>query len=210
MKAARFHGRKDIRIDNIPEPELRPGTVRLKVAWCGICGTDLHEYLEGPIFIPSPGHPHPLSHEEPPVTMGHEFSGTVEAVGEGVTDIAVGENAVVEPYFVCKAEGCLHLEGNERSIVIVLRYEAILGGSEGVHNCVDQRDDQTSRYGRSLGSGSAFAGRRDVVGHREALRSGPLSLKIECGGTSARIATPDEQSASSMYGSRSARVIGGP
>lgn len=101
MKAARFHGPGDIRIEDIPEPALRPGTVKLRVAWCGICGTDLHEYLDGPIFIPAPGHPHPLTHEAAPVTMGHEFSGTVEEVGAGVTDIAVGDNVVVEPYFVC-------------------------------------------------------------------------------------------------------------
>ena len=84
MKAARFHARKDIRIEDIPEPELRAGAVKIDVAWCGICGTDLHEYLEGPIFCPAPGHPHPLSHEESPVTLGHEFSGTVSEIGEGV------------------------------------------------------------------------------------------------------------------------------
>ena len=50
MKAARFHGPGDIRIDDVPEPAVRPGTVKVEVEWCGICGTDLHEYLEGPIF----------------------------------------------------------------------------------------------------------------------------------------------------------------
>ncbi len=101
MRAARFHGRKNITIDEIPEPVLRPGAVEIEVAWCGICGSDLHEYLEGPIFIPPPGHPHPLSGEELPVTMGHEFSGTVSALGEGVADLTVGESVVVEPYFTC-------------------------------------------------------------------------------------------------------------
>ena len=100
MKAARFHGREDVRIEDIPEPELRAGAVKIDVAWCGICGSDLHEYLEGPIFVPAPGHPHPLSHEESPVTLGHEFSGTVSEVGEGVTGLAKGDNVVVEPSFV--------------------------------------------------------------------------------------------------------------
>jgi (R,R)-butanediol dehydrogenase / meso-butanediol dehydrogenase / diacetyl reductase len=114
MKAARFHGREDVRIEDIPEPELRAGAVKIDVAWCGICGSDLHEYLEGPIFVPAPGHPHPLSHEDAPVTMGHEFSGTVSEVGEGVEGLAVGDNVVVEPYFVddecdmCQA-GSYHL-----------------------------------------------------------------------------------------------------
>ncbi|MDQ0863622.1 threonine dehydrogenase-like Zn-dependent dehydrogenase [Arthrobacter globiformis] len=44
MKAARFHGQRDIRIEDVPEPELRPGAVKIAVAWCGICGTDLHEF----------------------------------------------------------------------------------------------------------------------------------------------------------------------
>ncbi|TFC86465.1 2,3-butanediol dehydrogenase [Cryobacterium sp. TMT3-29-2] len=101
MKAARFHGQKDVRIENIEEPVTRSGTVKIAVAWCGICGTDLHEYLEGPIFISAPGHPHPLSQESAPVTMGHEFSGTIEEVGDGVEGLKVGDNVVVEPYFVC-------------------------------------------------------------------------------------------------------------
>jgi (R,R)-butanediol dehydrogenase/meso-butanediol dehydrogenase/diacetyl reductase len=55
MKAARFHAREDVRIDDIPEPETTEGAVEIKVDWCGICGTDLHEYLEGPILTPVAG-----------------------------------------------------------------------------------------------------------------------------------------------------------
>ena len=54
MKAARFHGRKDIHIQHIPEPVLRPDTVAIHVTWCGICGTDLHKYLEAHIQITAP------------------------------------------------------------------------------------------------------------------------------------------------------------
>ena len=100
MKAARYYDRKDIRIEDIDEPTLQPGTVAIDVAWCGICGTDLHEYLEGPIFVPPAGHPHPISGESAPVTLGHEFSGTITALGEGVTDLEVGQNVVVEPYII--------------------------------------------------------------------------------------------------------------
>ena len=83
MKAARFHGPGDIRIDDVPEPQVGPGQVKVDVEWCGICGTDLHEYLEGPIFIPPKGSPHPLTGEEMPVVMGHEFAGVVAEVGDG-------------------------------------------------------------------------------------------------------------------------------
>lgn len=100
MKAARFYDKGDIRIEDIPEPQVTPGTVGIQVAWCGICGTDLHEFMDGPIFIPPCGHPHPISGESAPVTMGHEFSGVVYAVGEGVNDIQIGQHVVVEPYII--------------------------------------------------------------------------------------------------------------
>jgi (R,R)-butanediol dehydrogenase/meso-butanediol dehydrogenase/diacetyl reductase len=63
MKAARFHGRGDIRVDEVPLPEVRPGTVAVEVEWCGICGTDLHEYIAGPIFIPREPHPYTQCHQ---------------------------------------------------------------------------------------------------------------------------------------------------
>jgi len=107
MKAARFYGPGDIRIDDIPEPEVQPGTVKVEVEWCGICGTDLHEYLEGPIFAPAADAPHPLTGETVPITLGHEFAGVVHEVGEGVTDLRVGDRVAVEPYIVCgRCDAC--------------------------------------------------------------------------------------------------------
>ncbi|RNE49552.1 2,3-butanediol dehydrogenase [Corynebacterium alimapuense] len=100
MKAARFYDQKDIRIEETTPQDLEPGTVRIDVAWCGICGTDLHEYLDGPIFCPTHDTPHPISGETAPVTMGHEFSGVVAELGEGVDDLEVGDHVVVEPYII--------------------------------------------------------------------------------------------------------------
>jgi len=139
MKSARFHGVRDIRIDDVPEPELRPGAVKINVAWCGICGTDLHEYLEGPIFIPSPRTPHPLTGETPPVTLGHEFSGTVEALGEGVTDLAVGDGVVVEPYFVC--DECPPCRAGNYHLCTRLGVIGLAGGGGGLSEkvVVDRR-----------------------------------------------------------------------
>ncbi|MET4899422.1 2,3-butanediol dehydrogenase [Paenarthrobacter sp. CC6] len=134
MKAARFHGRNDIRIDDVPEPEVRPGTVKIQVAWCGICGTDLHEYLEGPIFVPAPGHPHPLSGEEAPVTMGHEFSGTVVDVGEGVQALSVGDNVVVEPYFVCNE--CPPCKAGNYHLCTKMGFIGLSGGGGGLGGMV--------------------------------------------------------------------------
>jgi (R,R)-butanediol dehydrogenase/meso-butanediol dehydrogenase/diacetyl reductase len=139
MRAARFHGPKDIRIEDVPEPSLRPGAVAIDVAWCGICGTDLHEYLEGPIFIPPTGHPHPLTHEEEPVTMGHELSGTITALGEGVSDLRVGENVVVEPYFVCGE--CAPCKAGNYNLCTSMGFIGLAGGGGGLseHMVVERR-----------------------------------------------------------------------
>ncbi|PTL71514.1 2,3-butanediol dehydrogenase [Rathayibacter caricis DSM 15933] len=139
MRAARFHGPHDIRIDDVPEPELRPGAVAIDVAWCGICGTDLHEYLEGPIFIPPAGHPHPLTHEQVPVTMGHEFSGTITALGDGVTDLEVGANVVVEPYSVCGH--CAPCLAGHYNLCTSMGFIGLAGGGGGLSEkvVVDRR-----------------------------------------------------------------------
>lgn len=101
MKASRFYGRGDIRIDDIPEPELQPSTVKIKVDWTGICGTDLHEYEDGPIFCPAAGHPHPLTGEEVPVVLGHELAGVAAEVADGVTHVKPGDNVAVDPFYSC-------------------------------------------------------------------------------------------------------------
>lgn len=106
MKALRWHGVKDLRIEQIEEPQALPGKVKIKVEWCGICGSDLHEYTAGPIFIPA-NEPHPITGEQAPVVMGHEFSGQVVEVGEGVTRLQKGDRVVVEPIFNCgKCRAC--------------------------------------------------------------------------------------------------------
>lgn len=47
MKAARYYGRRDVRIEEIEIPKPNSTEYLIEVEWCGICGTDLHEYLEG-------------------------------------------------------------------------------------------------------------------------------------------------------------------
>lgn len=97
MKAVRFHAAQDIRIDSIPVVDVKPGWVRIKPAFCGICGSDLHEYEDGPHIVPQNGVPHCITNEIPPVTMGHEFSGVIESIGPDVTGFAVGDKVCVQP-----------------------------------------------------------------------------------------------------------------
>jgi len=95
MKAVRFHGKGDLRYEDIPVPPVKKGQVKVKPAWVGICGTDLHEFLGGPNLCPTT--PHPITQETVPLTFGHEFSGIVTQVGEGVTDYKKGDRVVVQP-----------------------------------------------------------------------------------------------------------------
>ncbi|KEP71177.1 butanediol dehydrogenase [Thioclava dalianensis] len=100
MKAARWHGVKDIRVEEIETPTAGPGEVAIKVAWTGICGSDLHEYLAGPIFVPVEQN-HPLSHDKAPITMGHEFCGVISDLGADVSGLAIGDRVAIEPIFAC-------------------------------------------------------------------------------------------------------------
>lgn len=106
MKAAVYHAPKDIRIEEVPEDDVGSSDVRIDVAWCGICGSDLHEYLAGPILVPD--EPHPQTGKTRPLTIGHEFSGVVSEVGSDVERLSVGDRVTVEPNIPCG--DCLYCE----------------------------------------------------------------------------------------------------
>lgn len=128
MKAARWHGARDIRVENIAEPEVCKGKVKIKVEWTGICGSDLHEYLAGPILLPIDA-PHPLSGEMPPLVMGHEFSGTVVDIGEGVTNVIKGDKVVVEPILSCGV--CDACKKGKYNLCDKLGFHGLSGGGGG-------------------------------------------------------------------------------
>ena len=97
MKAARFYAQEDVRIDDIPKPEeLGPDEVLVKNRYCGICGTDLHEYAAGPIFISST--PNGFSGASVPQILGHEFGGLIEAVGRDVRHLHAGDRVAIQPH----------------------------------------------------------------------------------------------------------------
>jgi (R,R)-butanediol dehydrogenase/meso-butanediol dehydrogenase/diacetyl reductase len=99
MRALRWHARHDVRLDDVPEPSAGAGEVVIAVGACGICGSDLHEYLDGPLYIPV--RPHPLTGVAPPVTLGHEFMGRVVATGPHVRAIRAGDRVAVNPCLLC-------------------------------------------------------------------------------------------------------------
>lgn len=91
MRAAVYHGRREIRIEEVPEPgPPGPGEVLLAVSRAAICGTDSSEWLTGPHMIPL-DHEHPASGHLGPVILGHEFTGRVIGIGEGVEGVELGD-----------------------------------------------------------------------------------------------------------------------
>lgn len=102
MRALQYYGKEDVRLEEIEEPQVQPGTVKIAPAYTGICGSDLSLFFGGPLPpMPSDSQAHPLSGATLPITFGHEFSGVVEEVGEGVEGISTGDRVVVEPLMVC-------------------------------------------------------------------------------------------------------------
>jgi len=100
VRAARFYAARDIRVEDVPTPDIRGADdVLVEVKFCGICGTDLHEYLMGPIVTSSA--PHPLTGATLPQTLGHEFSATVVEAGPDVRDVRVGDRVAIMPAIVC-------------------------------------------------------------------------------------------------------------
>ena len=94
MKAGVVHAREDIRYEDIEKPVPKKGQVLVKVKYTGICGSDIPR-VNGDAchFFPN--------------VLGHEFSGTIEAVGEGVTSVKVGDRVAGVPLVPCmKCEDC--------------------------------------------------------------------------------------------------------
>lgn len=91
MKALVYTGPGTLSLQEVPEPRPGPRDILIRVAACGICGSDLHGYL-GKSRI-----------RVPPAVMGHEFAGSVEAIGEAVTGHAPGQRVVMQPLIGCGA-----------------------------------------------------------------------------------------------------------
>jgi len=87
MRAAVYRGVNDMRVETVPVPAIGPGELLVKVATCGVCGTDLKKIHTG-------------SHSAPRI-FGHEMSGFIVAVGEGVASYAIGDRVVVHHHVPC-------------------------------------------------------------------------------------------------------------
>jgi len=87
MRAAVYRSINEVRVETVPVPEIGPGEVLIRVAACGICGTDLKKIHTG-------------SHSAPRI-FGHETAGTIAAVGSGVGGFAAGDRVMVFHHIPC-------------------------------------------------------------------------------------------------------------
>ena len=94
MKAAVVVANEDVRYQEVEEPQVGPGLVKVKVKASGICGSDIPRVLHNGVHFY-------------PIVLGHEFSGDVVEVGEGVTKVKVGERVTAAPLLPCmKCDDC--------------------------------------------------------------------------------------------------------
>ena len=106
MKAVIIHGAHDLRVESMtPAAQPGPGEVQVQVANGGICGSDLHYYLHGGFGA---------IRVREPMALGHEVSGVIAALGEGVAGLEVGDKVAVNPSRPCaKCEYCLRGQANQ-------------------------------------------------------------------------------------------------
>ena len=91
MKAARLYGKEDLRVVEVPVPEIGEKEILLRVRSTAICGTDIRMFKNGVDGID----------ENNPLTLGHEIAGTIEKVGAGIEEYAPGTGVVVQPNMGC-------------------------------------------------------------------------------------------------------------
>jgi L-idonate 5-dehydrogenase len=92
MKAAVFYAPGDVRVESFRSPDLLPGMVLLRIRRVGICGSDLHYYEQGHCGT---------SVVESPFILGHEFSAEVAGIGDGVTNVKIGQRVTANPARAC-------------------------------------------------------------------------------------------------------------
>ncbi len=117
MKAVRYYSKKDIRVEDVAAPSgpLGDDMVLIEPLVCGICGTDLHEYIAGPIVTPAT--PNVYSGATLPQILGHEFSARVLDVGKKVTHVSPGSRVSIQPLISPRDDyygrrGLFHLSEN--------------------------------------------------------------------------------------------------
>ena len=106
MRAIRYYAPKDVRVEEIPVPTLKPGELLVKVDACAVCGSDLKTFNVGNPRM------------KPPITMGHEFTGIIKDVAESVSEFSKGDRVVMATSISCGK--CLYCQNGWSNLCIQL------------------------------------------------------------------------------------------
>lgn len=169
MKALVYHGPNDLRLEQVSTPMPKPGEVRLKIMATGICGSDVHGYLGI------------TGRRMPPMIMGHEFAGIVDALGEGKdgTDdsygIDIGMRATVQPVVFCGR--CVYCLRGETNLCVNRRFFGVMAenGSMAEYLCVPAKQLVPLPDGMSMEQGAMAEA--VAVAYGAVRRAGSLSGK---------------------------------
>lgn len=151
MKAARFYGVHDVRVEEVELPVAKDNEVLVRIKWCGICGSDLKNYTSGeaaqipaqsgfiseltpsgPIGTPTNERADPYTGKVLPVTLGHEFCGIIEQSQEGCA-LTVGQAVVVDPRLYCSTcELCTNGDTNLCDKASFIGLSGSYGGFSGL------------------------------------------------------------------------------
>lgn len=129
MRAVRFHGKHDLRLEEVAEPVPGPGQVKLRIGYAGICGSDLHTYYSPEHSGTNYSVPHPVTGAELPQILGHEFSGEVVDVGSGVSAELIGQRAAVWPIYGCG--NCFACDGGTANACIDATFHGVASDGGG-------------------------------------------------------------------------------
>ncbi|MBE0527432.1 MAG: alcohol dehydrogenase catalytic domain-containing protein, partial [Candidatus Thorarchaeota archaeon] len=115
MHAAMYYGIGDVRYEETDIPKIGPGELLVKVGMALTCGTDVKTYKRG----------HPLLIKHTPALFGHEYAGTIEAVGEGVKNFSVGMRVVATNSAPCGT--CFYCKRNMPNLCAQLKDSLVNG-----------------------------------------------------------------------------------
>lgn len=174
MKAAVLHAIGDIRLEEVPTPQIKDNEVLLKVKACGVCGTDVH-FLHGEWTV------------NMPLIPGHEFSGEIAEIGKDIQTISVGDRASIDPNVVCGVcRNCRrtqrsHLCSNIKAIGVDVNgafAEYVKAPEEVVYHLPDNVDFETGAMSEPVGCAiRGFDKTRTTLGDTVVIiGAGPMGL----------------------------------
>jgi len=176
LLAAVVHGAGDVRVDRVPAVEPGPGEVEIAIGWGGICGSDLHYVHDGRVGD------FPV---RAPMVLGHEVSGTVARLGEGVRDLEPGEPVAIDPTRPCLV--CASCRAGRSNLCTDVRF---LGSAArvphvdgGFRERLVVRADQCLPLPDGLDPGTAVLAEPLAVALHAVARAGPLQGRavLVCG-----------------------------